>query len=266
MFQIVLQDHNYGAPPRSPNNETPYTVQCKQEPSDGHSASSGHQVISNSQRGGAKPTTPRPTAVSPQSARVTKPNGLNNSTIKRQRTTSGTINGVGLAVNNSPNSPGVSRRPMQPLCETPKTHNHVVLTTPPLIPKASGFQYGDLNSHLYASVGPDKNPIKEEPKQGPMPNGSSGLSGYLSGWYSGSGATREIIRQRSDLRNSINDDSDDGSIDHSPRIGTESDHEGEETETANEGEDDEDEQDDISILGGSRDLGANEDSVTRCIW
>lgn len=214
-----------------------------------------------------KHATQRPPAVSPQSARTAKPNGLNSSAVKRQRTTSGTFNGVGLALNNAPSSPGVSRRPMQPLCETPKTQSHVVLTTPPLIQKAaSGFTYGDLNSHLYASVSQDKTPVKEEPKPVPMPNGSSSLTGYLSGWYSGSGATKELIRQRSDMRNSINDDSDDGSLDNSPRIGTESDHEGEETETAPECEDEEDEQDDISVLGGPRDLGTHEDSVTRCIW
>ena len=55
-------------------------------------------------------------------------------------------------------------------------------------------------------------------------------------------------------------------LDNSPRMTNETDHEGEETETANECEDEEDEQDDIDLLGGGRELSNTDESVTRCIW
>jgi hypothetical protein len=69
------------------------------------------------------------------------------------------------------------------------------------------------------------------------------------------------------MRDSFNDDSNDGSLDNSPRMANETDHEGEETETANECEDEEDEQDDVDLdlLGGGRDLNNIDKSIARCI-
>ena len=266
--QIVLQDHNYGAPLPLHNNDQspPYTVQCKQEPSDSHASSVA--PVTHSQRVGLKTLTPRPPAISPQAGgRVTKPNGVNSSFAKRQRTSSGNSNGVAFGSNiTPPNQPG-SRRQGPQGCETPKSHSN--LSTPPLVAKGpAGFQYvGDLNSHLYASISNEKTTIKEEPKGPSTTNGTSGLSNYFSGWYRGSGGNNaERVGSRSDMRDSINDeDSNDGSLDNSPRMTNESDHEGEETETAPECEDEEDEQDDVDLRGG-REINSIEESVTRCIW
>ena len=280
-LQIVLQDHNYGAPPPSylqmHNNDSPsHGVQCKQEPPDSHSTS----IVTVSQRGGIKTLTPRPAAVSPQGGRqpaATKPN--NGVTLtKRQRTSSGNSNGMAVKANVTPPSQVGSRRPAtQHGCETPKSSGHNSLPTPPLVPKgAPGFPYaGDLNSHLYASISSEKGSggggggaaVKEEPRASAVTaNGSSGLSNYFGGWYHGSGNNAERMRSRSDLRDSFNDDdSNDGSLDHSPRTANETDHEGEETETANECEDEEDEQDDLDLLGG-REINSIDESVTRCIW
>ncbi|KAK4020878.1 inactive histone-lysine N-methyltransferase 2E isoform X2 [Daphnia magna] len=266
-YQIVLQDHNYGAPLPSHNNESPlYAVQCKQEPSDSHTSSVF--PVSHSQRGGIKTLNPRPPSISPQTGRANKPNGVNSASTKRQRTISGNSNGIGPNSNViSPNLAG-SRRPG--IHETHKSHNN--LPTPPLVPKGSpGFPpyAGDLNSHLYASISSEKTSIKEESRGPAITNGSSGLSNYLSGWYRGSGGNNtERVRSRSDMRDSFNDDdSNDGSLGNSPRMATETDHEGEETETANECEDEEDEQDDVDLglLGGGRDLTNVDESVTRCI-
>jgi hypothetical protein len=247
------------------NNESSmHTVQCKQEPSDSHTSSV--VPVLHSQRGGIKTLNPRNPSISPQTGRAIKPNGVNSTITKRQRTISGN-NSNGLSSNiTSPNLVG-SRRPGPH--EAQKAHNN--LPTPPLVPKgAPGFPYaGDLNSHLYASISSEKTTIKEEPRGPSTTNGSSGLSSYLGGWYRGSGGNNaERVRSRSDMRDSFNDDSNDGSLDNSPRMANETDHEGEETETANECEDEEDEQDDVDLdlLGGGRDLNNIDESVTRCIW
>lgn len=266
--QIVLQDHNYGAPfPPHNNDASMFAVQCKQEPSESYQYS--HSPMSHSQRGGGiKTLPPRPSAVSPPSI-GNRTNGLNTSLAKRQRTSSsGNTNGVGHAGNVTPSS---RRNGPNASCK---------LATPPLIPKSGGmvFPYaGDLNSHLYASISHEKSAIiksGEQVKAAAMgtttPNGSaSGLSGYLGGWFRGNGSKQpERARSSSDMRDSFHDDDDsNGSFDHSPRMtGAESDHEGEETETANECEDEDDEDDrhDDShrlLLSNNHD-----ESVTRCIW
>ena len=146
-----------------------------------------------------------------------------------KRPASATVsNGVGYLGDSSPSA-----------ANTPKSQ------TPPLLPKtALNFPcVGDLNSHLYASVASD---IKDDLKVNATGNGS-GLSGFLGGWF----RNGERDRSRSELADSDSNES----IDNSPRMGTESDHEGEETETAPEceGEDDYDERN-------------HDESVTRCIW
>lgn len=221
--------------------------------------------ISQSQRGSLK--TLRNSIISSQSGRVVKPNGVT-TLVKRQRTASSNSNGINSVSNVTPPGQVGPRRLGVQGCETAKSHN--IVSTPPLVPKsASNFPYaGDLNSHLYASISNDKNTVKEEPKDTTTLNGSSGLSNYFGGWYRGSGGNNvERVRSRSDMRDSFNDDdSNDGSLVNSPRTANDSDHEGEETETAPECEDEEDEQGHIDLLVGGRDLGNVDESVTRCIW
>lgn len=256
-LQIVLQDHNYGAPFPAPNHDlTPLGHQCKQEPND------------TVYRSGLKTTTPRSSNhVSPQSpagrGQPGKANGVGPSLLaKRQRTSSGS-NTNGVSPNAYTPSSGSARRPgPNSGVETPKSSHSLV--SPPLIPKVAlaAFPYaGDLNSRLYASASTTEKGvvgIKEEFGRGTLPttNGSSGLSSYLSGnWCHGNGGSS--VGGRSSMREIFKDDDSNCSLD-SPRMGTESDREGEETETAPECEDEEDDRPEPhSNL---------DESVTRCIW
>jgi len=217
-----LQDHNYGAPP--PTNVTEPGFSCKQEPAEPkQSANAPTTPVSSSQRSSLKTFTPL-------TGRGGKLNGHTPALSKRPASAS-ISNGVGYLGDNAPST-----------TNTPKSQ------TPPLLPKtALSFPcVGDLNSQLYASVAAD---MKDDLKANTTGNGS-GLSGFLGGWF----RNGERTRSRSDLVDTFNDDSNE-SIDNSPRMATESDHEGEETETAPEceGEDDYDERN-------------HEESVTRCIW
>jgi len=225
--------------------------------------------MSHSQRGGIKTLPPRPSAISPPS--IGRTNGLNASLAKRQRTSSGNTNGIGHAANSIAANMTTPSRRNNGSCDARK------LATPPLIPKAGGMVYpyaGDLNSHLYASASHEKSAIiKSGEGQAKLTAvngvGSSGLSGYLGGWYRGNGSKQpERTRSHSDMRDSFLDDDDsNGSFDHSPRMATESDREGEETETAPECEDEEDYDDDHGVSSRRIMQSSNHDeSVTRCIW
>ena len=217
-----MQDHNYGAPP--PTNINEPGLSCKQE--QGESKQSANVLttpVSSFQRSGLKTFTPL-------TGRGAKLNG-HTPTLGKRPASASIGNGVGYLGDNTPST-----------VNTPKSQ------TPPLLPKtALNFPcVGDLNSHLYASVATE---MKDDLKANAAGNGS-GLSGFLGGWF----RNGERARSRSDLVDSFNDDSNE-SIENSPRMATESDHEGEETETAPEceGEDDYDERN-------------HEESVTRCIW
>ena len=270
-LQIVLQDHNYGAPLPQPNSESAALLadQCKKETIEVVSPSATYVPVTNQQRVGLKTLPPQkqgPAATSHQSTKggTAKTNGTSNFPVnKRQRTTSGTLqvnncsNGVGLTINHVSSSTVVSSSPAtRKSYESPKSSVGSSNSAPPLLVPKSGlttYPYsvmqgvgGDLNSHLYAAAsGNEKLIIKEEDKS------NGGISNYVNspkGWF----RNKERTRSRSDLRDSFNDDSNESLS--SPHMATESDQEGEETETAPEceGEEDEEEQ--------------HEESVTRCIW
>ena len=264
-LQIVLQDHNYGAPLPPHGHESTGHTQCKQEPMDSvHVSCPQYTPGSHHSQRGLKTLTPRSSHASPQSGRGPR-NGVNSSLLaKRQRASSGNnSNGVAYSPHSvTPPGSAPSRRPVPHGGETPRGS----LTTPPLIPKVplASFPYaGDLNSRLYASATGEK--------MSATPGATNGFSGYLdqqsggggSLWYThGNGSGRLRFQDGGDADD---DDDSNASLD-SRRMGADSDHEGEETETAPECEDEEDEhrleRDHPQQLQPTH----LDESVTRCIW
>ena len=237
-----MQDHNYGAPPPLNVNEPGFPGQCKQESCESKSTNIPIVSVPGTQRSGLKTFTPHGATSNSQPGKTIKLNGHTPTVVKRQHPAGSSIgNGAGYPNDSTPSSPVTLK-------------NHSALITPPLLSKTALNLpcAGDLNSHLYASVTTEQHAGKEDLKGSVSGNGSR-LSGFLGGWFRYN-ERGERVRSRSDILDSFNDDSNE-SIDNSPRMATESDREGEETETAPEceGEEDYDERN-------------HEESVTRCIW